>query len=166
MKKALPILTLFIFLSGITAVSMAQESLALNQNPRFEESRSRYMMMADSINGLHSTTLQETYKAIDYMADRAEARMNRQAFRRELRLERARNGYGWVDPYYPVYGNQGDWFYNDFGNYRNRYYPVYGNRYYRGYNFNRYNNFYYGGYRRDALRTALPLALMIGWYWR
>jgi hypothetical protein len=164
MKKNLPIVTLVLLLSGINSGASAQESLAMNQNPRFDESRSRYMKVADSINGWHSTTLQETYKAIDYMADRAEARMNRQAFRRQLRLERARNGYGWIDPYNPGYGNQGNWFFD--GNYGNTYYPVYGNRYYRGYNYNRFNNFYHGGYRRDVLRTALPLAFMLGWCWR
>ncbi len=151
MKKASTLFFLLAVISLPVTSLYAQESLALNQNPRFEESRSKYMMMADSLNSWHSITFQDTYKAIDYLADKAEARERRRAFRRELRLERARNGYGWYDnySYYPSYGNYGHRVYT-------------GNRYY-----NRYNTpFYTRGYRSDYLFTTLPLAFALGWYLR
>lgn len=82
----------------------AQEQPAPNQNPDFMVSRARYMGMADSINSWHSTTPQETYKAIDYLADKKEARDLRRAYRQE----RARTGgwYNYNNGYrYPAYNN-------------------------------------------------------------
>ena len=98
MKKVLPFLIAFL----TSALAMqAQEQLAPDQNPNYAVSRARYMGLADSLTALHGTTLQETYKAIDWMADRAEARADRRAFRRQLRLARA--AY-WYDGYqYPNY---------------------------------------------------------------
>jgi hypothetical protein len=151
MKKALPFFFLVALISLAITSGRAQESLAANQNPRFEESRSKYMMMADSLNSWHSVTFQDTYKAIDYMADKAEARERRRAFRRELRLERARNGYGWYDDYsyYPAYGNYGHRMYT-------------GNRYYHRYN----TPFYNRSYRSDYFLSTIPLAFALGWYLR
>ena len=126
-------------LLSITAIS--QEAPVPDQNPNYMVSRSKYMKMADSVNTWHSTTYQDTYNSIDYLEDRAEARMQRQAFRRELRLERARNGYG--------YGG----YYNDYN------YSPYQNRYYNGYNYNR-------GYYNRRFGVSVPLALTLGWYWR
>lgn len=139
----------FILLSGGLMLShnlSAQNSLAPDQNPQFETSKTKYMAMADSVNAWHSTTTQETYKAIDYLEDKKLARHERQEFRRELRLERARSNY-----------------------YSNRYYMPYDN-----YNYNRFrnNNWYRsprmyrsnfgGGYYRNnnsLLWSAVPLAL-------
>jgi hypothetical protein len=130
-----------------TIAGNAQTALAPDQNPNYMVSQNRYLKMADSINSWHGTTPQETYKAIDYLEDKREARANRQQWRRELRMERARNG---------------GWYYN--GGY-NGYYPSY------GYN----NSYYYGnagnswGYRRNRssnyLWGAAPLALTLGYYW-
>jgi hypothetical protein len=134
-------------LISITNKTSAQNQLVTDQNPRYEESRSKYMTMSDSINTWHSTTSQETYRAIDYLADKAEAREQRKAFRRELRLERARNGYGW---------------YNDYS-----YYPAVRNGYYNnGYNYHYNSSFYSRPYRSNYLWNSLPLAFAIGWCWR
>ena len=117
----------------------AQNALAQQeQNPSFMVSQARYMKMADSINSWHGTTLQETYKAIDYLEDKRELRANRRAWRRELRMERARNS-GWYNGYY-----------NDYN-----YYP-YNNYYNRSWGGNRWNNYAW---------SALPLAASIGWWW-
>jgi hypothetical protein len=105
--------------------AFAQTALVNDQNPNFAASRTKYMKMADSLNAWHSTTFQDTYKAIDWLADRAEARADRREFRRQLRLQRVNWDY---DPYYrPSRGNRG--YYNN--NYNNRYY----NRYNYGHGF-------------------------------
>jgi hypothetical protein len=95
---------LLIFSIVFTAfVSMGQTN---DQNPNFAVSRDKYMKMSDSVNRWHSTTSQETYKAIDYMADKEEAREARKQFRRDLRMERAKRGYyytGWGWPNYAPY---------------------------------------------------------------
>lgn len=126
----------------IATFGMAQTMLAEDQNPNYMVSQAKYTKMADSINQWHSTTPQETYKAIDYLVDKREAREQRRAFRRELRMERARNGYYYNDynsGYYPYYNNY------------NYYRPNYGYR-------SRWNQFYW---------NALPLATAasIGWWW-
>jgi Spy/CpxP family protein refolding chaperone len=122
----LPVLIAALFLGNNVS---AQADLAPDQNPNFAVSRAKYMGMADSINTWHSTTIQDTYKAKDWLADKAEARMERRQFRRELRRYRA----GWDEPYYNSYYN----------NYNYRYYPNngYRSRYYRN---NYYNNYHRG----------------------
>jgi len=70
----------------------AQE-LAPNQNPNFAVSRDKYMQMADSVNQLHSTTVQQTYKAYDWYQNKIDRRNERIQFRRELKMERARSRY-------------------------------------------------------------------------
>lgn len=107
----------------LSVSGQSQSHLAPDQNPNFAISRDKYMKIADSLNAWHSTTLQENYKAIDWLADRKEARADRREFRRQLRRERA----GW----YNDYDNYNYYPYNDYrrGYYNNSYYP---NRYYRG----------------------------------
>jgi hypothetical protein len=128
----------------VSGASFAQQERTPDQNPKFEQSRAKYMQVADSVNGWHSTTIQDTYRAIDYLADKKEARALRQSYRRELRLERARNGYGW---------------YNDYA-----YYPSYQGRYYNNYNYNA--SYYSRPYRNNHFWNAFPLAFGLGWYWR
>lgn len=120
----LPVLFAALFI-GNNASAQADE-LAPDQNPNYAVSRARYMGMADSINAWHSTTIQDTYKAKDWMADREEARAERRQFRRDLRRYRA----GWYDPYYNNY--------NYYNRYNNRYYP------YNGYRSRYYRNYYHG----------------------
>lgn len=119
----------------------AQTGLAPDQNPNYMISRDKYLHLADSITAYHSTTIQDTYKAIDWMEYRREARESRRQFRRDLRMERARN-YGYYN-YDPIYDYNYYPYYNRYRNYRN--YGYYG----RGYN----GNFY---------RHTVPLAVTIG----
>jgi hypothetical protein len=105
--------------------TFGQNGLAPDQNPDFAVSRDKYMKVADSLNSWHSSTQQEIYKAIDWLADRKEARADRREFRRQLRAQRS----VWLD--YDVYGD---------------YYR--GNRYYRYRPYRSYRPFgirpYYG----------------------
>ena len=131
----------------IATWSMSQTNLVEDQNPNYFISQAKYTSMADSLNSLHGTTPQETYKAIDWMADRQEARDQRRAFRRELRMERAKNG----------------WYYNDYS----YYYPRYSdNYYYRRYQpYHNYRPGYsrnYSGYNRNYW-NLVPLAVTAGW---
>ncbi|MBL7745219.1 MAG: hypothetical protein JNN00_17215 [Chitinophagaceae bacterium] len=138
MKKSL--LSAFMLLTGffIGFSGQSQTTLAPDQNPNFAVSRDKYMKIADSLNAWHSTTLQENYKAIDWLEDRREARADRREFRRQLRMERAR----WDNDYY-------------YDNYN--YYPY--NNYRRGY----YNNNYYNNrYNRGNRFYINPWGL---WYW-
>ena len=115
MKKNL--FTLFVMLSFSLIVS-AQNDLAPDQNPNYAISRDKYMRLSDSVNRWHSTTLQNTYHAIDWVADRAKAREDRRDFRQQLRLERARwNGYDYrSDGYYNSYYNNNN-YYSPYNNY-------------------------------------------------
>ncbi len=83
------IILLLLPLAMLIATWGMSQSLAPDQNPDYMVSQAKYMGMADSLNALHGTTPQETYKAIDWMADRQARRDERRAFRRQLRLERA-----------------------------------------------------------------------------
>ncbi len=116
--------TVIIMLSCLT--SFSQTGLAPDQNPNYEASLAKYMNMADSLNRWHSSTQHDMYKAIDWLADRKEARADRREFRRQLRLERAR------------YYNSG-FYYNDYRGYHNRY------RYhpFRGHYYSPFNRFDY-----------------------
>jgi hypothetical protein len=122
MKRIVLYNLLLLPLAMLIATWGMSQSLAEDQNPNYLISQDKYTVMADSLNALHGTTPQETYKAIDWMADRQAARDQRRAFRRQLRLARA--GYGWYGTYYNGYG------YYTPGNY----YPVYNGNYYNYYN--------------------------------
>lgn len=125
-----------------TLTGTAQDNALAQQNPSYMVSQARYMKMADSINSWHGTTVQDTYKAIDFLEDKRELRANRRAWRHELRMERARNS-GW---------------YND-GYNNGYYYPSYNNGYY-------YNRPW--GYRNNwnnYLWNTLPLAATVGLWW-
>jgi len=128
----------------VSAITMAQTALAPDQNPDFAVSRTKYMKMADSINSWHSTTEQDTYKAIDFLADRAEAKANRREFRRQLRMERARNSNYSFDFGVPYYNNYNQWPYRNYRSY---------NRY------NRYNRSGGGFYIN-------PWSVGLGYWWR
>jgi hypothetical protein len=117
-----------------------------DQNPDYMISQAKYTAMADSLNSLHGTTPQETYKAIDWLADRRAAREQRRAFRRELRMERAKYGYYYYNDYnyYPGYS----------GNYYNYYHPYHSSYYYRR------------GWTRSDYWGLVPLAATaatVGW---
>lgn len=133
MKTCIPrVLMMSLLVLLITSVN-AQTDLVPDQNPNYAISRAKYMQMADSINKWHSTTQQDTYEAIDWIADRQKARDARRDFRQQLRLERARwtnmdyrnnNGYY----YYPYYRGNNQYYspYNNFRGNRFRATPYYG----------------------------------------
>ena len=111
MKK---VLLSLVIMAAVSYTAVAQTDLAADQNPNYERSLVKYLSMSDSLNKWHSTTQHEMYKAIDWLADRKEARADRREFRRQLRLERAQWGYQNDYPYNRYYN----------GNYnRYRYYP-------------------------------------------
>lgn len=100
MKQYLLELSLAVATYFACSDTLAQTRLEPDQNPNFEVSRAKYMKIADSLNAWHSTTIQDQYKAADWLADKRQSRMDRRSFHRQLRLERARwsNYYG--HPYY------------------------------------------------------------------
>ncbi|MBL0152267.1 MAG: hypothetical protein IPP93_01795 [Chitinophagaceae bacterium] len=111
MKKNLLLLVVALF---SVAAGNAQNGLLPDQNPNFAVSRDKYMQLADSVNQWHSTTLQNTYEANDWMAKREK---NRQ-FRQQLRLERARwDGYNYRNDGYYSYPYR---YRNDYYNYYNQ----------------------------------------------
>ena len=139
MKKNLLFLAVTITACLCSDITTAQTNLAPDQNPNYAVSRARYMQIADSLNEWHSTTQQDIYKAIDWLADRREARADRREFRRQLRMERARWDYG---------------YYND-----GYYLPD--NHYYRN-----YNNYYrYNNWRRNRSFGIYP-SVGLNFWWR
>jgi uncharacterized protein YycO len=120
MKKLLLPAFCVLIASGIHAQSVA------NQNPNFEISRTRYMNMRDSLTSTQSTTVQNTYKAYDWMALKQERKDIRFQNRQQRRLNRSMNDFNYGYPY----GNYGqpylnnNFYYNGYNNngyYRNRY---------------------------------------------
>ncbi|MBB2150112.1 hypothetical protein [Pedobacter gandavensis] len=91
-----------------STMSYAQKTgLVHDQNPRYLESRARYMGLADSLNLTQGSTVQNTYKAYDWYTAREE--------RRQLRRER--NNSDWYSPY----DYSGGYYYPSFN-----YYPRFG----------------------------------------
>jgi hypothetical protein len=144
MKRILRYL-LPVILIVIAAGDSNAQSLAQDQNPNYAVSRDKYVRMADSINAWHGTTPQETYRAIDYLEDKRIAKQERIAFRRELRLARARNG--WSNYYNDGYYNYGSGYNRP---YYNSYPGYYGNR----------------GYYRNNAWNVLPWVITAGLWWR
>lgn len=112
-----------------TAALFAQPEVP-NQNPNFRISRTRYMAAKDSLLSTQGTTLQNTYKAYDWMQLRQDRKDIRFQNRQQRRLNRSiYGGYNYynngVVPYNYYPGNYNNRFYgNGFygNNYRNRYY--------------------------------------------
>lgn len=98
--------TLLILLISIFSLGSQAQELLPGQNPNHTISRSKYMKVADSLTLTQSTTTQETYKAIDYLADKKEARGNRRQERRDRRNNWVYNNGYYYDDYYG-YGNNG-----------------------------------------------------------
>ena len=94
-----------------------QASLEKDQNPRYEQSRAKYMDMADSLTRNQGTTLQQTYKAYDWYEAREE--------KRKLRRENNYNNSLYNNSYYGGYNFYPTMRFNNFG-YRN-----YGRNYWR-----------------------------------
>lgn len=112
MKKSTLCICFSLAILFYSDIANAQSSLAPDQNPSFAVSREKYMNMADSLTRFESATVHTTYKAYDWYEAKQERKSERIQFRRQLRLERARNDYFFYD----------DGFDN---NWRNRYYRNY-----------------------------------------
>ncbi len=82
-------------------VSAQQITLLADQNPRFRESQIKYAQGADSLNSLHGTTIQDTYKAYDWY----EAKLARRQQNREWRHQERMNGYYDYTPSWGLYDN-------------------------------------------------------------
>ncbi|EDM34575.1 hypothetical protein PBAL39_11275 [Pedobacter sp. BAL39] len=107
MKKNLMIIAGCIAGLAYSTVSYAQKpELLPDQNPRYQETRAKYIELADSLTSTQGTTVQNTYKAYDWYTARAE--------RRQLRRER-NAAYDWYNPYYgnSYFGNS--YFYPSLG---------------------------------------------------
>jgi hypothetical protein len=119
MKSKLIITACMLLLGLFGGVVKAQQTnLAADQNPRYRESQAKYARVADTLNKLHGTTIQNTYKAYDWY----EAKLDRRRQNREWRHEERMNGYNDYTPSWSVYGNYS----YPFGSYG------YGNRWGRG----------------------------------
>jgi len=128
MKRNLIIIaTLAISFIGVNARAQ-QAPLAPDQNPRYHESATRYMLVADSVNRLQGTTVQNTYKAYDWYTARQERRQQNREWRHQ---ERMYGGYYSYSPGWSIYGGYSPYnnYYSNFGwgGYGNRW-GGYGNR--------------------------------------
>ncbi|WP_316841032.1 hypothetical protein [Pedobacter gandavensis] len=110
-----------------STMSYAQKSgLVHDQNPRYLESRAKYMYLADSLNLTQGSTVQNTYKAYDWYTAREERRQTR----------RERNNSDWYSPY----DYNGGYYYPSFN-----YYPRFGYSLGLGYgHYGRYGGFNVG----------------------
>lgn len=110
-----------------STMSYAQKSgLVHDQNPRYLESRAKYMYLADSLNLTQGSTVQNTYKAYDWYTAREERRQAR----------RERNNSDWYSPY----DYNGGYYYPSFN-----YYPRFGYSLGLGYgHYGRYGGFNVG----------------------
>jgi len=102
MKRIL--LSFFVVLTAFAA--HAQEAtLAPDQNPRYAESRDRYVKAQDQLLQNMNTTVQQTYKAYDWYEAKQERKLQRYNDRRDRRLLRAQFGnyYNSYDNYYSPY---------------------------------------------------------------
>ena len=100
----------------IASISFGQAAIG-DQNPDYIVSRARYMVAKDSLIQYQSATSQQTYKAYDYFVDKQERKDAKTAYKRQLRLERAKSGYYDYNPgYYSPYNSFGSGFSNFFYN--------------------------------------------------
>ncbi|UOE51241.1 hypothetical protein MTO98_09140 [Mucilaginibacter sp. SMC90] len=125
MKKNIFIMALMLLGGLFSGTVKAQQTATLvaDQNPRYAESMAKYLRSADTLNSLHGTTIQNTYKAYDWY----EAKLERRRQNREWRHQERMNGYY---DYSPSWGLYGGYSYSPFLNYGwgNRWGGYYGGR--------------------------------------
>ncbi len=124
MKVSTPLLSAFLLISSMH-VNAQRESVSTDQNPRHMLSQAKYESISDSLNHFHSTTLQNTYEAFDWYDAKQQRKADRTNFRRQLRLEQARNNYGWG---YQQYDNRWNNYNGNGWNNNNRYNSGWNNR--------------------------------------
>lgn len=125
MKRNIFIMALMLLGGLFSGTVKAQQTTALvaDQNPRYMESQAKYARVADTLNSLHGTTIQNTYKAYDWY----EAKLERRRQNREWRHEERMNGY---NDYSPSWGLYSGYSYSPYLNYGwgNRWGGNYGGR--------------------------------------
>lgn len=97
MKQLLTSLFLSVTLMGAGSI-FAQVA---DQNPNFEESLVKYMRLSQDEPASLGTTVQQTYKALDWYEQREERRALRRSRNHELRMNRSY----YSDYYSPYYYN-------------------------------------------------------------
>lgn len=107
---------LLIIVSATAHTAVAQERIT-DQNPACQESRQHYMLLSDSLTQTHGTTVQQTYKAYDFLQLKQEKKDQRREWRQERRMQRAVFGdthyyrpfhsYGYGRPYYGGFSGTG-----------------------------------------------------------
>lgn len=118
MKNFTPIVFLFTLISS---AGFAQTSQVADQNPQYRQSQDKYMAMSDSVTKWHGTTLQNTYKAYDFLEAKAERKADRKNYKRNLRLTRSRQ-YGYNNNYDSYYNRRYNSYYNSYSNPYRRWY--------------------------------------------
>lgn len=97
-----------------SGASAQQTQLVQDQNPRYRESERKYARVADTLNDLHGTTIQNTYKAYDWYEARQERRQQNREWRHQERL----NGSYYDDYFTPSFGLYNNYSYPfGYGNY-------------------------------------------------
>lgn len=112
MKKML--LACFIAMTAFAATAQTTPALAPDQNPRYAESRDRYIKAQDQLLLTMNTTIQQTYKAYDFYEAKMERKQQRITDRRDRRQIRAQ-----YSNYYNPYDNYNNYNYSPY-----RYAPV------------------------------------------
>ncbi len=143
------IILIFSFLF-LQANLWGQQTEPSDQNPNYRRSLEKYQTIKDSLLQNMGETIQDTYKAIDPIQDKIDAREARRAFRRDLRLERARAPRVFIDR------GWNNWGYDPYGFGFNRW-----NRWNRW--GNNWNNNFYGGSRFNYFRNNWGFGL--DWYY-
>lgn len=114
MKKNFFLIGMLLF----STLSFSQQGLFPDQNPQYNTSRDKYMLMKDSLMADMNTTVQQTYKAYDWYEARMQRRTDRRDFRRQLRVANAiawnnnnnwnnwDNRWGWNNRFNNGWGNR------------------------------------------------------------
>jgi hypothetical protein len=113
MKRTLMTIACCLLGLGFNLDSSAQQAgLVTDQNPRYENSRAKYMNVADSLTRNQGSTIQQTYKAYDWY----EAREERRKLRRETRYNNSfyNDSYYGGGNFYPTM-RFNNWGYGNFG---------------------------------------------------
>ncbi len=115
---------LYTLLATLFISTLVQAQEVNDQNPRFAESRDRYMNKTDSLLITQGTTVHNIYKAYDWSQMREDHQYNRRDNRNQRRLARAQApryyNYPWINRMNtplgwrlnPNFGyNTGNWFF-------------------------------------------------------
>ena len=128
--KVLKKLFICLILIMISNRAISQE-VNPDQNPNYEKSMRKYMLKKDSLTMAQGTTVQETYKAFDWVEWKRSQKELRRERRHELRMARASAPRYYSNPYSYPYSNY-------------PYYPRRHHQYYNPYYYTPYAMFYSG----------------------